>query len=368
MSAAWSLAHLAPPTPAAGCQCLLRGLSKCYCKTPTAAADSVEGLPSFLKKADENVPEALKKARAEGAASRDIRKAGIGLVDMWREVSKPSKKGAIPRKPPGCVADFSELFQQWLDHRELSHLMQRVDDQQGWAVFQYLREPVIDDKPDWETAFHGTWWYAVWSVLKSGVLLASNDKSLGHDFWEPGVYCSPSVDTGLWYARPQIMFGDGVYHRIMFELRVDGNHRKKNRKRGGIQWVFPDFAVALKAVWVRTNAPPSNGMERVDSWQPELEALPPGYSQVPSVVNPRNLAHDAWPPMVDEFPFTDPWATDAPVGPNSTPYIAPAAAQVTDGLYGHWWKGSCRREQQMATQNSLDPMDGGPLAKEMRIS
>merc|ERR1719433_463460 len=113
-------------------------------------------------------------------------------------------------------------------------MLKRVEDQDGWAVFVYTPEDrVVRSSPDWETAWHGTWWYAVWLILKSGVFLESNDRSLGHDFWEPGVYCSPSLDTGLWYARPQILFGDGVYYRIIFELRVDPATRKKKQKARG---------------------------------------------------------------------------------------------------------------------------------------
>merc|ERR1719401_98005 len=133
---------------------------------------------------------------------------------------------------------------QYLDARGLTDYLRRGEDQQGWAVYNYVAKPVVESKSNWEKAFHGTWWYAAWAILKTGVFLASDDHSLGHDFWEPGVYCSPSLDTGLWYARPQVLFGDGVYHRIVFELRVDPEQQKHSRKRGGVQWIFPSKAVA----------------------------------------------------------------------------------------------------------------------------
>ena len=86
-----------------------------------------------------------------------------------------------------------------------------------------------------EENFYGTWWYSVWQVLLSGVLLESNDYAKGHDFWEPGVYCTPLVSTAKWYARPHIVFVDGVYHCIMYELRVDPLKIKTERERGGVQ-------------------------------------------------------------------------------------------------------------------------------------
>mmetsp|Transcript_76378 Transcript_76378/g.224012 ORF Transcript_76378/g.224012 Transcript_76378/m.224012 type:complete len:549 (-) Transcript_76378:97-1743(-) len=277
----------------------------------------------FMQRAED---EALVKAREEALRGRDTVRGAEPLVSLWREVSKPRKGGAIAAQPPGCKVDFDFLFHMWLKERGLSGMLTRVEDQEGWAVFKYHPEqPVVESKPEWETAFHGTWWYAVWLILSSGVFLESTDRSLGHDFWEPGVYCSPCVDTGLWYARPQILFADGVYHRVIFELRVDPARRKRDRKRGGVQWVFPSAAVALHAVWVRSNAPPKNGEERVNGWDPELEALPFGCQALPPLINPRRLHEDPWPDMEDEFPFdkgnnnAPPWMQTAQPNPGEQP-------------------------------------------------
>ena len=47
---------------------------------------------------------------------------------------------------------------------------------------------VVSHAPDANirTAFHGTWWYALWGLLRSGRVLESNDASKGHEFWHPG--------------------------------------------------------------------------------------------------------------------------------------------------------------------------------------
>jgi len=264
------------------------------------------------------------------------------LVSLWREVSKPRRGGAIKAQPAGCKVDFDSLFNKWLEARGLTATLKRMEDKEGWAVFAYApEEAVVRSKPGWEKAYHGTWWYAVWLILKSGIFLESNDRSLGHDYWEPGVYCSPSLDTGLWYARPQILFGDGVYHRVIFELRVDPEQRKRDRKRGGVQWVFPSSAVALHAVWVRSNAPPKNGEERVNEWDPELEAFPPGCHAVEPVVNSRT---DPWPDMEDDFPFdpegnsdVPPWmqspkSHDIRIEPNA---LAVCGAKANAGIFSH---------------------------------
>ena len=123
-------------------------------------------------------------------------------------------------------------------------------------------------------AFHGTRWYAVWSILSSKVLLESNNHALGHDFWESGVYCTPEITTARSYGIPHELFGDGVYYRAMFEVIVDPNRRKKRRAKGGEQWVFPSEAVRLKALWVQPNSPPATSEWRFITWEEELEARP----------------------------------------------------------------------------------------------
>jgi len=203
--------------------------------------------------------------------------------------------------PPGAREDFDLLFAEWQMARNVLDALERVEDQHGWMVYKYIRPAVVEPEEHWEQAFHGTWWYSVWSVLESGVFLESDDRGKGHDFWEPGVYCTPVRSTARWYARPHNVFGDGVFHRVIYELRVDPERRKRNRQRGGVQWVFPTEAVSLYAVWVQVNSPPAVGEERVNEWEPELEALPPGaVAPPPPTVNPRDLAVEGWPDIEDE--------------------------------------------------------------------
>jgi len=310
---------------------------------------------------------ALIAARAAAREGRDARRGnGEALVNLWREASKPRKGGAIKPEPAGCKLDSPELFRQWLAARGLEDALEYTGDQQGWSLYRYTRNPVVKSEKWWEQAFHGSWWYSAWLILETGIFLESDDKDLGHDYWEPGVYCSPSLDTGLWYARPQALFGDTVFHRIIFDLRVDPERRKKNRARGGIQWVFPCGAVSLHGLWVRHNAPPNNGEERVLGWEPELEALPPGQVAPEPTVNWRT---GQWPHYVDPHPFVlddnsvPPWMMDGikdgnkatvPTatkngnkGKGSGAVGQAAAANTPGGLYGRWLK--------MAASGELHP-------------
>jgi len=236
---------------------------------------------------------AFRAAQAAAMTSRDLEGlvGNQALVTLWREASKPKpRKGAsVPAPLPDiCKATFRELFDEWLAARGLKDavIFDREDDR-GWWVYRYARDPPVESKDTWKTAFHGTWWYAAWSILNTGIILESNDESLGHQFWEPGVYCSPKFSTGASYARPQILFGDSVYHRIVLELRVDPERQQKKKKKGGNQWVFPSDAVSLHAIWIRSNAPPCKGEERLNFWDPNLEALPDGQSR--PVPHPQRL-------------------------------------------------------------------------------
>ena len=107
------------------------------------------------------------------------------------------------------------------------------------------------------------------SVLASGVVAPSWNENLGHECWKPAVYTTPLMCTATRYARPHVLFSDGVYYRVVLELRVDDRRKIKQREAGGHQILFPADAVHVRAVWVRPNAPPCVAEERLSSWNPD---------------------------------------------------------------------------------------------------
>lgn len=204
------------------------------------------------------------------------------LVGLWRKLSRPRREGAVPQEPSHCDQRSRLLLDQWFDVRSLGQVLQPVQLNVSpcWQAYRYLQEPISES---WVPAFHGSWWYAIWSIARTGIVLASDSMDKGHEFWQPGVYCSPLFGTAKSYARPHVLFADGVYHRVLVELRVDPSRQLRSRERGGQQWVFPVEAVKIFAVWVQMNAPPETGEERLRDWVPELEAVPCGC-EVPFVV------------------------------------------------------------------------------------
>ena len=121
---------------------------------------------------------------------------------------------------------------------------------------------------EWKTACHGTFWYSLWSVLLAGVLAESGDESKGHEYWEPGVYCSPELRTARDYARPHVLFKDTVFHRVVYDLRVNYEKRRATRNKGGKQWVLNTEDVFVYGVRIQVNSPPLVGEERVLDWDP----------------------------------------------------------------------------------------------------
>ena len=78
--------------------------------------------------------------------------------------------------------------------------------------------------------------FHVWSVEHgvSWVLNASDNIVKGHSVGQqPGVWVTPMIDTATWYARPQVVFGDGVYYRVVWQVLVNPDKRREYKKESG---------------------------------------------------------------------------------------------------------------------------------------
>ena len=55
-------------------------------------------------------------------------------------------------------------------------------------------DPAAPDGSSWKQAFHGTWFYSLWSILEYDYISASDDVQKGHEFNTLGakVYMSPA--------------------------------------------------------------------------------------------------------------------------------------------------------------------------------
>ena len=137
-----------------------------------------------------------------------VKKCQGDRVGRWRELAKPGKRKVIEMAPVDWPIEisFGQMLQKWLYARGLdkklrcnSFSMPSEDHtasllQLGTAspiIYYTYTGSVVQAGEHWEEAYHGSWWYGVWSILESGVLLESNDEEAGHQFWYHGVFCSP---------------------------------------------------------------------------------------------------------------------------------------------------------------------------------
>ena len=133
-------------------------------------------------------------------------------------------------------------------------------------------------EPEWVPAFHGTWFYGLWNLLLTGQISASDDMSKGHEFNKLGakVYCTPMFDTAISYGRAHNVFGDGIYHRVVLELRVRKAGLYKKKREGGVQWTFPAEEVVIAGFWLCHNCGNDKGYAHLRYWDPDDECIPVG--------------------------------------------------------------------------------------------
>lgn len=199
------------------------------------------------------------------------------LVKKWRELSRPKGRPGNPAQNVDIPTSLHHL-ESWFQQRNLTNMLEFdfPGSVGGWLRFKYTSAQALQAEADWQPALHGTWWYALWQILTTGMLLESTDESKGHEFQIPGVYVTTDRPLAVSYARPQVLFSDDVYYKVMLELRVDMSRKRQRKKTRLEQWVFPPEAVAIVAILVWPGAKVAKGEERLDIWQSDLEVRPAG--------------------------------------------------------------------------------------------
>ena len=122
--------------------------------------------------------------------------------------------------------------------------------------------------------YHGSLWHAASNIMENNYMLPSASKELGHRnlhyLGEAGVYLSPHMYTSMFYAEPQVLFQDGVYWRLVYQLAARGapiHHKREN----GNQYIFPPSNIQITHVWVQPCAAIARGTAIHISWNPLLE-------------------------------------------------------------------------------------------------
>eukprot|EP00435_Cladocopium_sp_Y103_P037787 s802_g10.t1 len=228
----------------------------------------------------------FEKMVAAAEASREDK------VLLWRKFARGKGKKAWPKVQR---VNFAQL-KGWLKARRLSDCFalrrlkrkdlaeMRLSPAAGvqilWGSYRNVTAPVSAETSGWLPAYHGTWFYGLWSILHHGIFLESTNEGRGHEFWAPGVYVTRRFETAREYARPHQLFGDGTFYRCVVKVRYNPQEVRKQRSKGGDQVVVPSCAVVIEGVFFCANDPPTKGEERFEDWQDELEVIPCGFESL----------------------------------------------------------------------------------------
>ena len=154
----------------------------------------------------------------------------------------------------------------------------------GWYTCQYLRDEVANAERvrtgDWHRAWHGTRFYAIYSIVATGELTPSADVSAGHRILTntPGIYCHKHATRCASYTPYMPLADDGIFWAVVCELLVDRNFRVSPPRKTD-QWIQQDGSVIITAIWFHgVNANQMTyGSKTFPAWNPLMEANPTAH-------------------------------------------------------------------------------------------
>jgi hypothetical protein len=152
---------------------------------------------------------------------------------------------------------------------------------------------------NWVSAYHGSRWYAAWSICAEGFI---NVSKKGDPIYQAGGgtghYCAVDFEYARWYSRPQVLFNDGCYHRVMFRLAYDKKKLRNIRYVSqGLEHIVWENGIVLLSCLMKPNYPPVEATEeRFSSWDPSLEIHPWGteHVEIKPIVNPCLKSWGPW--------------------------------------------------------------------------
>ena len=179
------------------------------------------------------------------------------------------------------------------DNTPISERLQYAHADSGWYKFQWIPYeaaggesslpktspgPHGDGFSDWQRAWHGCKFEALYSIMYHGRLFASCDAERGERFFRqaPGVYLHKDATckkTGN-YFRFVPLCNDGVFWAALWEVMIDRADRIVVKHSD--QWVQPERSVKLVALWLVgcQYEHMQSGWEVSEAWNPLLEAHP----------------------------------------------------------------------------------------------
>jgi hypothetical protein len=213
----------------------------------------------------------------------------------WNKALKPIFWGQVTARRfppvPGSVVDPKRIV-MFLDMRPgpdglsvSARIGKPISCPEGWFCCPWLsfREGELATqtaagKTQWETAWHGCKFEALFSIMYNGFLATSNSVGQGHRYFDntPGIYVFKDSlkHKAEHYARFTPLCQDGVFWAAVWEVRVNRTERVAKKKTD--QWVQRGGSVELVSLWLRglRHEEMEPNCELSEAWTPRLEANP----------------------------------------------------------------------------------------------
>ena len=139
-----------------------------------------------------------------------------------------------------------ELIPSFLAARGLNReRLEFVGYHEGWLEYHIhspsIRSPgakIVSDNwndqtkwpREWVSAYHGGRWYGFWNTIAEGWINISKKTGVGQNAGGgDGHYCAVDMEYARWYSRPQVLFEDGAFHRVMYRVAYDRTKLRKLR-------------------------------------------------------------------------------------------------------------------------------------------
>lgn len=263
-----------------------------------AAASAADWSQLTLK--DEERSQFLEARAARLAPPGEVppfHEGAYGTPKEWNGLMKPmywgrrTKRYFVPRTGayPDVerVLDFLRIRPGPLGHPVLDLLDRPVDCGDGWWLlkwkgFEQERLPEAstsgEGPADWQQAWHGCKFEALYSILYHGRLAASSDPDRGERFFSsaPGVYVHKTGTAKKIgnYMRFVELCRDGVFWAASWYVWVDRSDRVPKSKTD--QWIQRERSVHLAGLYLcgTTYENMQSGWEVSEVWDPMLEANP----------------------------------------------------------------------------------------------
>ena len=170
---------------------------------------------------------------------------------------------------------FLGLYNSFFARRDLQHLLHYVGEHvtpTGHRGFHFAYVNVRDSRSnfeDAEMASHGTSFGFLRAILLHGGLVASRPRvgAMRAANYGEGVYCSPSQTLALTrYAVPQVVFGDGIYHKVVVSLLVDRSHPTFKVAVPNKEWIGSEGILKVAGVYLFPNVGVGATEPRLDTW------------------------------------------------------------------------------------------------------